>query len=80
VRALRQLFGSGPLLIASGGIHEPRDALELRAAGADLLEVDSGLVYSGPGLPKRINEALLYAESRSGSGNEGNAGAWRAWS
>ena len=30
----------------------------MRAAGADLVQVDSGLVYTGPGLPKRINDAL----------------------
>lgn len=30
------------------GFHEPADALALRAAGADLVEVDSGLVYTGP--------------------------------
>ena len=49
---------TGLFLIASGGVHEPADALALRAAGADLVEVDSGLVYTGPGLPKRINDAL----------------------
>ncbi|HEY2738712.1 MAG TPA: hypothetical protein VGK45_09920, partial [Thermoanaerobaculia bacterium] len=64
VRHWRQRFGPDLLLIASGGVHEPEDALALRAAGADLVEVDSGLVYSGPGLPKRINEALLFAATR----------------
>src|SRR5439155_719210 len=34
-------------------------ALELLAAGADLVEIDSGLVFGGPGLPKRCNEAVL---------------------
>jgi hypothetical protein len=60
VHQFRQEHGAGLLLIASGGVHEPADALALRAAGADLVQVDSGMVYSGPGLPKRINEALLY--------------------
>jgi hypothetical protein len=32
----------------------------MRAAGADLIQVDSGLVFTGPGLPKRINDALLF--------------------
>src|SRR5262249_59433698 len=31
------------------------------ASGASLVAVDSGIVFSGPGLPKRINEALAYA-------------------
>jgi hypothetical protein len=29
------------------------------------VEVDSGLVYTGPGLPKRINDALLFAATRT---------------
>ena len=65
VRHWRQRFGPDLLLIAAGGVHEPEDALALRAAGADLVEVDSGLVYSGPGLPKRINDALLFAATRT---------------
>ena len=36
-------------------------ALDLLGAGADLVQVDSGLVFGGPGLPKRINEAVLFA-------------------
>jgi dihydroorotate dehydrogenase len=60
VRELRQRHGPGLFLVAGGGVHEPEDALALRHAGADLVEVDSGLVYSGPGLPKRINDALLF--------------------
>lgn len=34
-------------------------------AGADFVQLHSGLVYSGPGLPKRINEAIL--QSRFGA-------------
>ncbi|HXG67746.1 MAG TPA: dihydroorotate dehydrogenase, partial [Blastocatellia bacterium] len=64
VRSLRQSCGRDALIIGSGGVHQPEHALELLAAGADLLQVDSGLVYSGPGLPKRINDALLYVASR----------------
>ena len=64
VRELRQRHGAGLFLIACGGVHEPEDALALRNAGADLVEVDSGLVYSGPGLPKRINDALLFEATR----------------
>ena len=64
VRSLRQQLGGDLLIVASGGIHEPEHALELRAAGADLVQVDSGLVYTGPGLPKRINDALLFEATR----------------
>jgi dihydroorotate dehydrogenase len=47
-------------LIVTAGIHEPLDALELMRAGADYVQLHSGLVFSGPGLPKRINEAILH--------------------
>ncbi len=64
VRRLRARHGNGVLLIASGGVHEPGDALALRHAGADLVQADSGLVYTGPGLPKRINDVLLFETTR----------------
>jgi hypothetical protein len=62
VRTLRQRWPK-LTLIASGGIHEPEHALEMLQAGADLISTDTGLIYTGPGLPKRINEALLYADA-----------------
>lgn len=65
VRHWRGRYGPDLFLIASGGVHEPEDALVLRDAGADLVEIDSGVVYTGPGLPKRINEALLFADTRA---------------
>ncbi len=65
VLRLRQRHGAGLFLIASGGVHEPADALALRDAGADLVQVDSGLVFSGPGLPKRINDLLLFEATRN---------------
>lgn len=52
-------------IIASGGIHEPEHALEFLSAGADLVQVDTGLIYTGPGLPKRINDCLLYEATRN---------------
>ena len=65
VRSLRQRWGKDLLIIASGGVHEPAHALELRSAGANLVQVDSGLVFTGPGLPKRINDAFLFEATRS---------------
>ncbi len=65
VRRLRERRGPDLFLIAGGGVHEPGDALALRHAGADLVQVDSGLIYAGPGLPKRINDALLFEATRS---------------
>ncbi|HVX63082.1 MAG TPA: hypothetical protein VHC19_20845, partial [Pirellulales bacterium] len=60
VREMREQFGGEPIIISSVGVHSPADALEYIEAGGDLVQVDSGLVFAGPGLPKRINAALLY--------------------
>ena len=51
------------VIIASGGVEEPADALELVNAGADLVLVDSGFAVAGPGLPKRINAAVLSSKN-----------------
>jgi dihydroorotate dehydrogenase len=59
VRALRNGLPPGTPIVAGGGVHEPQHALDLLAAGADLVSVDSGLLFGGPGLPKRINDAIL---------------------
>ncbi len=46
-------------IIAVGGISSPEQALEKLDAGADLIQIYTGLIYEGPGLIKRINKALL---------------------
>ncbi|MBT2640296.1 MULTISPECIES: dihydroorotate dehydrogenase [unclassified Bacillus (in: firmicutes)] len=46
-------------VITSGGVAQPADALALFEAGAELVFLTGGYVASGPGLPKRINEALM---------------------
>ena len=61
IRCLRERLGPDIAIIAAGGLHDPTDALELLAAGASLVQIDSGLVFSGPGLPKSANEAILFA-------------------
>lgn len=46
-------------IIASGGIHSAQDALEKLKAGASLVQLYTGFIYEGPGLIKRINNAIL---------------------
>ena len=75
VRLLRERLGVGPAIVASGGVHEPADAIDLLGAGADLVQVDSGLVFGGPGLPKRINECLLSLAGGEDEAPEPPAGA-----
>jgi hypothetical protein len=58
VGEIRRACGPAVPILAAGGIHEPQDAVALRTAGADLVAIDAGLVFGGPGLPKRVNDAL----------------------
>jgi dihydroorotate dehydrogenase len=62
VRRLRSQFGPDLAILAGGGVHEPVHALDLLDEGATLVAIESGLVFGGPGLPKRINDALLFAD------------------
>jgi dihydroorotate dehydrogenase len=79
VQHLAQSWGHDLVLVASGGVHEPEHALQLFEAGADLVLIDSGLVYAGPGLPKRVNEALLYARHAAGGPPDAAPAAERSW-
>jgi hypothetical protein len=51
---IRQFCEERQIIIASGGVHQPKDALDLIQSGANYVQLHSGLIYSGPGLPKRI--------------------------
>jgi len=50
--------GSIPMM-AVGGIHSAKDALDKLDAGATLVQLYSGFIYEGPGLIKEINQALI---------------------
>lgn len=60
IRRIRGQAGAGFVIQAAAGIHEPIDALRALDAGADHVVLNSGFVYAGPGLPKRIHDAILY--------------------
>lgn len=47
------------LLVGAAGIIEPKDALSYLET-CQLVAVHSGFVFSGPGLAKRINDAITY--------------------
>ncbi|MFE1243062.1 dihydroorotate dehydrogenase [Fictibacillus sp. NPDC058756] len=61
--SIQQLLPFNKPIIASGGVHEPNDAMELFRSGASLIQLHSGFVFSGPGLPKRINERYVYEKT-----------------
>ncbi|MDQ1637626.1 MAG: dihydroorotate dehydrogenase [Pyrinomonadaceae bacterium] len=48
VSILRQLVGKDVLIIGCGGITDPYHVLEFLNAGADVVEVFSGLIFNGP--------------------------------
>ena len=50
--------GSIPI-IGVGGIMNPDDAIEKIKAGATLIQLYSGFVYSGPSIVKKINNAII---------------------
>lgn len=59
IRYLNKKSGGKIPIIGVGGIMKPVDALEMLRAGASLVQVYTGFVYSGPAIAKRINKALL---------------------
>lgn len=68
-------------LLASSVVHEPEHALQLLDDGAQLLLVDTGLIYSGPGLPKRLNEAIEFRDfhRRSATATPPTPAARQSW-
>ncbi len=58
VRHLRGGLGKDFLIIGSGGIMTPQDAVDRLNAGADLVQVYTGFVYEGPGFVRQILKKL----------------------
>jgi dihydroorotate dehydrogenase len=56
VRRLRAELGAGVVIVGVGGIHSAESAREMFAAGADLLELYTGLVYRGPRLVRELSQ------------------------
>jgi dihydroorotate dehydrogenase len=58
--SVRQLWPQA-VVVAAHELVEPVDAVTALRSGANLVALDKGLLESGPGLPKRIHEALRHA-------------------
>ncbi|MEM8586042.1 MAG: quinone-dependent dihydroorotate dehydrogenase [Bacteroidota bacterium] len=58
---LHQQSGGAFPIVGVGGIDSAEAAMEKLAAGAQLLQVYSGMVYAGPALIKNIKKAILSA-------------------
>lgn len=61
---IRQVVGKDLVLIGSGGIDSPAAAQEKIEAGANLLQLYSGLIYQGPQLIKKVAENTRYSNAR----------------
>jgi dihydroorotate dehydrogenase len=51
-------------IIGTGGVMTPEDALAMLDAGADLVQVFTGMIYNGPSFAKQICKALLAREEK----------------
>lgn len=58
IQRLRARLGNEVTLVGVGGIDSPERAIERLNAGADLIQLYTGLIYQGPGLVKRCIRAL----------------------
>jgi dihydroorotate dehydrogenase len=58
IRALKSELGDALPIIGVGGIFSGADAATKMRAGADLVQIYSGLIYSGPGLVRECADAL----------------------
>ena len=59
VARARQLAGDRLALVAVGGVADAAGAWSKFAAGADLVQLYTGMIYEGPSLPRRIVSGLL---------------------
>ena len=56
---LRRLVGDGLVLIGVGGVDSAATARQKLDAGADLVQLYTGMIYEGPDLPARIVAGLV---------------------
>jgi dihydroorotate dehydrogenase len=59
ITALRAQLGANFPIIGVGGILTADDALQKVGAGADLVQIYTGLIYQGPKLIRQVGKALL---------------------
>ena len=64
VRQVRARVGDRLAVIGVGGVRCDDDALRMVDAGADLVQLYTGLVYEGPGMVRRVARALDSAPHR----------------
>jgi dihydroorotate dehydrogenase len=65
IAQLRAALGSGYPIIGVGGVLSAEDAVSKLRAGADVVQIYTGLIYRGPGLVDEIARAFARERSRS---------------
>jgi len=78
LRLVRQLGPSNWIVTVAAGVHEPQDATLFMQNGADAVLLGSGFVFAGPGLPKRINDAMISEKVKSAAIPE-TPSFWKHW-
>jgi dihydroorotate dehydrogenase len=63
---VRRAAGPEMVLVGAGGVDSADTALEKIRAGADLVQLYTGMIYEGPGLPARIVKGLRRAVTDMG--------------
>jgi dihydroorotate dehydrogenase len=58
IRVLRAALGIEGVIMGVGGIMSASDAMQTLSAGADLVQLYTGLVYRGPGLVREVTEGV----------------------
>lgn len=66
IRTVRQNVPNERIIIGVGGIDSFESALDKFRAGADLIQIFTGLIYEGPGLVKQINRKLDHYLAKRG--------------
>ena len=61
IKKTRERYGTRFTIIGTGGIFTPAQAMAKFEAGADLVQMVSGMIFEGPGIVKAICER--YAET-----------------
>jgi len=72
---IRRHAPEGFFVVGVGGVFDHRDAWALLRAGANVVQVYTGLVYRGPGIVKAINRGLLPLMDEAGVPNLDSLGA-----
>ena len=63
LRQMRSLLGPEVAIMGVGGILSAQDGLEKTAAGADLVQVYTGLIYRGPTLVSDLTNVFLACQT-----------------